>query len=63
MPTSQKWHLILSNGESTQIDGVAKMEENQENFTFKNEAGDVVCFVDRASLMLAKRTDTSGSKR
>ena len=63
MPTSQTWHLILSNGESTQLDDVAEVEGNEDNFTFKNEAGDVVCFVDRASLVLAKRTDLSGSKR
>ena len=63
MPTSQKWHLILTNGESTQLDGVAELESDGDSFTFKNEAGDVVCFVDRASLVLAKRTDLSGSKR
>ena len=63
MPDPQKWQLILSNGETTQLDNVAKMEENPENFTFKDEAGEVVCFVDRSSLVLAKRIDLSGSKR
>ena len=63
MPTPQSWHLILTNGEQTRIDGVSKVSNDGDTLSFENEQGETVCFIDRPSLVMAKRVEQSGSKR